>query len=74
MDAGSKVNIKIFVDRQILFLAGNLAKEEATCGRLKFNRNHLTRLVPKMTVTVSRNPMCAMEIWGFPRKEFVAGE
>lgn len=70
MHAGNEVNIKVFVDEQILFLAEKLAKWEATWRRLRFHRSHLIRLLQKMIMNANRNPMRACEMWGFPWKDF----
>lgn len=73
IDLGNKVNVKVFVDEQILFLVEKLVKEEVIWRRLRFNRNYFIRLVGKTIMNVNRNCLRVWETWGFFWKDFVVG-
>lgn len=63
MDMSSKVNIKIYLSIGRFIFSWKFGQVGGHMREIKFNRNHLTRLVPKMIMNVNRNPMRAMEIW-----------
>ena len=51
-----QVNLEVFVDEYILFLAEALAQKEATRRRLRFNGSHLGRQLRKIMMNADGNP------------------
>ena len=62
-----QVNLELFVDENILFLAKALAQKEATWRRLRFNGSHLGRQLRKIIMNADRNPRGAGD-GAFPGK------
>ena len=51
-----QVNLEVFVDEYILFLAEALAQKEYTRRRLRFNGSHLSTQLLKIMMNADGNP------------------